>query len=310
MKRQRGMAVVMALLLVALAASASAMVLWQQGLWWHQLEADRLRAQMRLWIDAGISWGGAQLKASNVVAGSQSWARPLLLQQQGFRLRASLSDLQARFNLNALGAADGQIDLGRLAQFSGLLSALRLPPALAQNLIEWRGLRAAENTTGLPPPPLRELERWQDLRRVPGYTAEVMTRLAPYVAVLPGDVDAVNVNTAAPLLLKAMLPQVAPGTLAQALSQRDSSYFRDMADFKARLGMQTDLSGLSATSSLFLLNGEVSLGSVRQWFQAQYRTEPGRNRLLWRENGAGSAQGAVPVPNQANTPCGETRCQP
>jgi len=120
----------------------------------------------------------------------------------------------------------------------------------------------------------------------------------------------VNVNTAAPLLLKAMLPQVAPGTLAQALSQRDSSYFRDMADFKARLGMQTDLSGLSATSSLFLLNGEVSLGSVRQWFQAQYRTEPGRNRLLWRENGAGSAQGAVPVPNQANTPCGETRCQP
>jgi general secretion pathway protein K len=283
MKRQRGMAVVMALLLVALAASAVALVLWQQNLWWHQVEAERRRAQIRLLADAELSWGMSRVKAANVVALSQPWARPLAVTEQGFELRARLIDMQGRFNLNALAKGGGQIDLPRLAQYRSLLAQLRLPATLADALIRWQGLRSGEVRPGSPQP--RFLTRWRMLEHIPGYSAEVRARLEPFATVLPPENDAVNVNTASPQLLTALFPQIPEGTLAAVLSQREQNYFRDVADFRARLGGRIETPGLSATSSLFLLEGTVTQGGVRRVTRGLIKVEPGQVKLLWREDG-------------------------
>lgn len=286
MKRQRGMAVVMALLLVALAATAVALVLWQQGLWWRQVESDHQRAQIRMLIDAELTWGLSRVKAANVVALSQPWARPMTLSEPGFEMHAALTDMQSRFNLNAMAGQGGLVDPARLAQYRNLLVALSLPPSLSDSLIRWNGLRL-EEIRGVTPAPPRVLERWDGLIQVPGYTPEVMARLEPYAAVLPPEVSTVNVNTAKPLLLAAMLPQLGAGALQGALAQREQNYFRDVSDFKMRLGMEFDTSGLTANSSLFLLRGSVRQGAMRRALRALIKAEPGHNQLLWRQDGPG-----------------------
>jgi len=202
-------------------------------------------------------------------------------------MHAALSDMQARFNLDALVRDGAQVDGERLLCFRALLTRLSLPVSLADALLRWQGARPAGDggdrpARGLMP---RRLERWDRLSHVPGYTPEVVRRLAPYAAVLPPDIDKVNVNTAPALLLSAMLPNVPEGVLSTVLEQRTRSYFRDVSDFRTRLGIRGDLPGLTATSSMFLLEGEVRHAAAGRKTQGLIRVEPGRIRLLWREDG-------------------------
>ena len=295
MRQQQGMAVVMSLLLVALAASASALVLWQQGLWWHQLAADRRRAQIQALLDSERSWALTRLTMQNAIALSQPWAEPLRLSEPEYEMHGQLSDLQGRFNLNALASRGGEINLAQLAALRGLLAELRLPPSLADNLIRWFRLHTP-NARRVPGTALaRSLERWEMLAWVPGYTPTVMERLAPYSTVLPADVVTVNVNTAAPLLLRALLPQIEPGLLQRVLAQRHGRYFRDIGDFQARLG--TDLSGtnLSATSSWFLLEATVRQGTWLRGQQAVLRLDAGGARVVWRHEPTASQLSLSPA---------------
>jgi len=261
-KQERGMAVVMALLLVALAASAASLVLWQQSLWWHQVESDRQRAQMRLWLDAEISWAQSRLKDSPVVAHSQPWAQALAAIEAGYLLRANLQDLQGRLNLNALAGAGGVIDLQQLTYYRGLLQQLALPASLADSLIRWRGLRFPQ-TAGEPvlePLPLRHLARWESLQQVPGYSTEVLARLEPYASLLADEINTVNLNTAPLLLLQVMLPEVPPGRLSSVVAQRDEHYFRDAMDFKQRLNHPLeDVARLTTRSSFFCCGARYAI---------------------------------------------------
>ena len=58
---QRGAALIMALLVVALATTLSTTLLWRQDMWLRQVEMQRDLAQTRLIADAGIEWGRAVL---------------------------------------------------------------------------------------------------------------------------------------------------------------------------------------------------------------------------------------------------------
>ena len=140
--KQQGMAVIMALLIVALATTAASLVLWQQGLWWHQLDNDRNRAQLRLVADAGLGWAMEILRFNNgaagngVVALSQLWAQPLpQTEAQGVTVAGQLSDLQGRFNLNSL-VQNGQPNARQLVFYKRLLTTLGLPTRLSDPLVK------------------------------------------------------------------------------------------------------------------------------------------------------------------------------
>jgi general secretion pathway protein K len=293
MNRQGGMAVIMALLLVALAASATSLVLWQQNLWWQQLASDRRRAEMHALADAGLALGVARLRPSAVVGANQSWARPGLLREGEGRVAVRIEDAQGRLNLNGLAGGGSLVDEGWLTVLRRLLSILQLPTELADNLVRWRGLQTqSEQDAGRRLPGGHpSLTRWEDLARVPGFSPERMARLAPHVIVLPEGVRRVNVNTASASLLAALLPEAAPGMLAAAIAGRGEQPFRDVTGFLARIGVSSParIADLGTGSDYFLLQASVRHGAASRQTVAMLKVELDRTRLLWRRDRPGIA---------------------
>ncbi|TDR70748.1 type II secretion system minor pseudopilin GspK [Paludibacterium purpuratum] len=291
MKAERGMAVIMALLLVALAASAASLVLWQQSLWWQQVEADRQRAQAQLLLDAQLAWAGLRLRPTPLVALNQPWARPWRGQEGDYRWQADLTDLQSRLNLNALADPQGRINKSMLDSYRRLLTALQLPGALADSLVKWRALRDPD-AQDQDPRPVRAVRDWRQLGEVPGYAPQVLRVLAPYVALLPSEFNLVNLNTASPQLLAAMVQDSSLGTIAQVVQGRERLPFRDASDFFSRLGRRPDDGAqqmFGAGSSIFLLSGTVRYHTAVRRIDAILKVEAGRVRVLARPD-----RGALP----------------
>lgn len=291
MRQERGMAVLMALLLVALAASAAALVLWQQSLWWQQLAAERRRAQIHALTRGGVALAAARLRPAAVVGAGQPWARPGVLRAGEAWAEVRLEDRQGGFNLNALSAGGALVDEGWLAALRRLLRGLGLPEQLALDLARWRGLQTqAEQDAGQRAARGQApLERWEDLARVPGFTAARLARLAGHAVVLPEGVRRINLNTASAPVLAALLPEVPPGALDEALAVRARQPFRDVAGFLSRTGVSNParLADLGVGSDYFLARVQVRQGEARRVAEALLKVEPGQTRVLWRQDRTG-----------------------
>ncbi|MGL6071787.1 type II secretion system minor pseudopilin GspK [Craterilacuibacter sp.] len=301
---QEGMAVVMALLIVALATTVSALVLWQQGLWLRQVDTDRARAQTRLVADGGLAWAVEILRydgeTSSVDALSELWAQPLpKTDAQGVDVRGELSDAQGRFNLNGL-VRGGAVLEPQLALYRRLLAELKLPDMLADTLADYldadedkraAGAESADYLALRPPyrAANRPLQRAGQLAWVEGYTPEVMATLAAQVVALPETMPvAINVNTATPALMRALVQGVSAGELQGVINQRVDNHFIDEADFKARLPARAQLPegvALATASQYFLLQSEVRQAAVRLSVAALIQRNTFTTRLVWREDG-------------------------
>lgn len=69
---------------------------------------------------------------------------------------------------------------------------------------------------------------------MPGFDAQLVARLKPFVAALPGP-SKLNVNTASAEVLHAMLPDLPLDAARILVAERERAWFKDVADFNARL---------------------------------------------------------------------------
>ena len=206
---QRGVAVVVAVLVVALATSTATYMLWQQSLWVRQLENITARAQADAIARAAASWAAAVLAEDNPAIDhlGELWARRLPpIAAEKAQVAGTISDEQAKFNVNNL-AREGGVAPHDLIAFQRLLAALGLPAGLAEAVVDWLdpdsevmqpngaedsyylALDAPYRTAG------RRVVDLAELVRVRGFDADILARLAPFVTALPEE-TLVNVNTA------------------------------------------------------------------------------------------------------------------
>lgn len=310
-RRQRGVALMTVLLVVFLATLFSGgMALLQQ------------RALMR----SSALLHGQQ--ARHYVLGAETWARQLLARDDaesdhlgeawaaippafevtGGSLQGRIIDLQSRFNLNNLHPpgevreANEVLPNPWLEVFERLLDALDLDPALAQAMADWIDEDEERRFPGgaergdyrYQQPPLQPANRllWSpsELRVVNGVTPEVYRRLAPYVTALP-EVTALNVNTATPLLLQAVVQRELTPLEAWA---EDLPQAVEVAAFSAALqaaGAEPLAEGvrerLTVASRYFMLLAEAVIGSGRARLSSLLqRQEDGRVIVLQRHLGA------------------------
>jgi len=139
--RQRGVAIVLALSVVALAALAATAMLVSQNTWSRQVELTAGHAQAQHLLQAGLDWSRAVLsddrRASSVDHLGEPWALRLpSMPVENGSLTGHVEDQQGLFNLNNL-LKDGQVDVAQLERFRRLLGILALPPALADSLADW-----------------------------------------------------------------------------------------------------------------------------------------------------------------------------
>lgn len=266
---QRGVAIVLAMGVVALAALAATALLVSQSTWSRQVELAAGHVQARLLIQAGLDWSRAVLsddrRANNVDHRGEPWALrlPPIPVDNGM-LAGQIEDQQGKFNLNNL-FRNGRINLAHLAHFRRLLSMLDLPAALADAL------------AGRIETDSRPLVDAAELAQVPGFDERVRARLHPYVAALPR-FTAVNANTASPEVLAAVVEGLGLDGARAMVAQRERAYFRDFGEFFRQLprGFSVPSEDISVSSDYFIATMRVTIG------ESQARG----SALLWRE-GAG-----------------------
>lgn len=303
MKRQRGIAVITAILVVALVASAASFMAWQQQLWVRQVENLNAQAQSRAVVLAALQWARsalAQDARDNAVDHlDEGWAQPLTpLPVEGGELAGSVTDQQGLFNLNSV-VRDGKTSATDLAVFRRLLELLDLPPDLANAVIDWidadgevsyPGGAEDMDYLGLEPPYRvgnRALTSVDGLARVKGFDAETLARLRPFVTALPAPTQ-VNVNTAPAEVLAAAVADLPLDQARTLVDARTGQHFRDLADFRARLPKtvtQVNETVLAVGSRYFLVSGHARSGRAKVGYAALLeRTSTAWPKLVWQKN--------------------------
>jgi len=299
--RERGVAIVFAMGVVAFAAMAAVAIVMSQSIWSRQAELSAGHVQAQAVLQAGADWARAVLsddrRISNVDYLGEPWSLKLPpMQVEGGELEGHIEDQQGKFNLNNL-VTDGKINLVQLDRFRRLLSILSLPDKLADALADWvdqdnvpQPQAGAEDQyyLTLDPPYLaanRPLTDLGELALVRGFDDNVRARLQPYVTALPG-FTAVNVNTAPAEVLAATIDGLDLATAQSLITQRDRAYFRSTGDFLKRLpgGGAVPAGDISVSSGYFLATLRVTIGGAQARGEALLsRGNAGWPVIIWRK---------------------------
>ena len=220
--RQRGVALITAIVLVAIATVLAVHIGTRAAL-------DLRRTAGLMALDQGWHVAlGAEAWAIEVLRDDledsqdsdhpgESWAQPLPpLPVDDGEVRGALEDMQGRFNINNLVTSDRQVNETAVAQFERLLLLVGAQTRWARIMVDWIDdgtvpeiPEGAEDGTYLSQnPPYRTanvvVTTTTEMMALPGMTLEEFERIRPYVAALPVGTP-VNLCTAKPQVLAAIV---------------------------------------------------------------------------------------------------------
>jgi general secretion pathway protein K len=272
-RRQRGVALLVALLVVALATVLIAGLIDRGELGFARTRNQLLAAQAQAYAEGLETYAARVLLqdwATNGQSGNDSnssvWAVPLPpTPVPNGLISATMSDRNGCFNLNNLVDASGP-NAPWPDKFRRLLNALRLDPNLADAVVAWMNTQpGVEDPYYLAQPvPYREAKRGfvhvSELRLVKGVSGNVYAALAPHVCALPPGTR-INVNTAsAPVLMT--LDGVSTLQIAQRIWQEGHANYSSLGALTSIVGMPPDNRYYSVRSTYFLARGDMTLDGL------------------------------------------------
>ncbi len=304
--RQRGVALITAIVLVAIATVIAVHLGTRASL-------DLRRTAGLLALEQGWHVAlGAEAWAAEVLRGdredsdtdhlAERWAQPLPpLPVDGGEVRGALEDMQGRFNVNNLLTGSGTVNEASLARFERLLEQAGAERRWARILADWLDTdtvpgfpEGAEDGTYLAQnPPYRAangpITSTTEMLALPGMTLEEFARIRPYVAALPVG-TAINVCTAKAPLLAALVEGGTDFGDAEALANnRRDGCFPTLADLQATLDpaqYQGLLPAISETSNWFRAITAVRIGtSELTLYSLVERNSAGGSRTVLRSTG-------------------------
>lgn len=274
---QRGMALLLAMVILTLVATLAAGMVWQQSRA-VQIEAAERASSQAGWILTGaLDWARLILREDQRNGGAdhlgEPWATPLAEARLSTFLAAdqnnnadsgpeaflsgAIEDAQARYNLNNVLDGDGKVQPAELAALQRLCNAAGVPTDTAGRIAD--GLRQARagatdgNDAPLAVPDVGQLT-WL------GLDAATVARLAPYLVLLP-QATPVNMNTAPREVLVAAIDQLDLATAERLVQQRQRDPFDKLEDVEAQLPptMKPDPKRAGVSSSHFYVYGRLRL---------------------------------------------------
>jgi general secretion pathway protein K len=231
------------------------------------------------------------------------WALPLPpLPLGGGWANLSIVDEGRKLNINQLVAPNGQVNEPFEETLTRLLTILGIDPAvIVPSLIDWLDPDSVVSPDGAesdyylrltPPYEARNgpMPTIGDLRMVRGIDEGIFRRLRNFLTTTPS--VRVNINTASPEVLMAVVPQLqeSPSALKSILEERVNHPFETLAAVGQLLGQPNGTSTLpatlSTTSDYFTISGLGSFSGTRTYVYALIRrTGPGPQLLLsWHED--------------------------
>ncbi len=321
MKQQQGVALILALLVVALATTAAVALTSDQQLSLRRggnLFARDQALQYALGAEAWAQlWLQRDAKDNKIDHEQEAWATDIPpLPVEGGVIVAQLFDLQGRFNLNNLLTNNGQKDPAQFDRLQNLFAALDIPVTTADAVADWldtdlntSGAGGAEDDFYLNQEhayrsanqPMQSPTEFRLLREV---KPEIIEKLRPeeqpaddprlMITALPGFTP-INVNTAPVAVLQSLGLSKADAESIVATRDGDpdkpnsSQPFNAVADFtgipsvrQANIGQQ----GLSVSSQFFLLTAEARIARSRAvLYSIIYRDNDGKTHVISRSYG-------------------------
>lgn len=288
-KKYRGVALITAILVTALAGSVAANLAWDNAL-------DVRRTMVQLHRDQAIQVAlGAENWVANILRDDLSetqtdhlgevWAQDLPpFPIDGGELYGRIEDLQGRFNVNNLVDQDGEIDPEALEQFQRLLVAIGLDPRFAGLAADWIDSDrdpsfpdGAEDSiyTGITPgyrSANQALTNATELAALEGMQKDMFDVLAPYIVALPGR-TVLNVNTAPGPVLQSLDESMSPADAERLISEREGEGFVDIVNTFSAFS-DVDVSQLGENSDYFQLMVVVRIDTVRITYYSVLQRDP------------------------------------
>jgi len=302
--RNRGVALVTVLLIVALASTIIVAMASRQQLDIRRTENTLYQSQATMyligiedWIKQILSEDRRNNDTDNL---GETWAtRVPTLPVEGGSLEGYIEDLQGRFNLNNLQQSG---DAGKLAnqRFRRLLRTLGLNEGLADAVQDWMDTNqeprfpdgAEDNYYLSLSPPYRSsgqmMRSPSELLLVRGISHEDYEKLLPHVSTLPL-VTPININTATAEVLTTIAEDLSVLDMQNIVEQRSDSPFDSVEELLSdRLfaGIDIPKDQLSISSSFFLLRSKAQIGHLRAQMNVVYeRDSDGRVYTIMRSQG-------------------------
>lgn len=279
---QQGVALLMAIIVVAFVVIISINMLTQRQLQIHQLTNIYNKEQTRQYLMAAERWAVSVLSedfktektnAKYFDGFQDAWNTPLENMDK-ISVTASISDLQGRLNLNNLFYR-GQVQTQWLNVYRNLLTLLKLPRSLADSLQDWMdrdntvsGSQGAEDEYYLSlKPPYRaanaHLVQLAELKMIRGYTDKIISTLQPYVYVV-NDIAAVNINTADKIVLQAAMPGVSKKEILRIAQQQKTRTYQSIEEFMNQDSLKNtsiDKNLISVSSRYFKVDGSARINN-------------------------------------------------
>jgi general secretion pathway protein K len=311
LKRERGVALLTAILLVALGTMIATAIAYRTAMTARRGQGNFAFDQSILIAQAGEAIASYALRESrsnypqNDAPGpspGQPWAThygPLAV-TDGVTLEAWLEDMQGRFNLNNLVDASGVQDPKEIQTFQSLLQILGLEPDWAERIADWidadsivEQAQGAEDSTYLSQlPPYRTANRQitsaSELLALQGFGPDRYAQIEPYVTALPRGTK-INLCTAKPQVLDALNPTgernwstMDPMSLAQQRQQNPC--FPTVQEFQQAFSTDAAARGspgmtmVGTQSDYFRLTSVVSIGSAQFYLYSLLHREQNGNK--------------------------------
>jgi general secretion pathway protein K len=302
-ERQRGIAVLIAMLAVTIGTIIAVNLMWQATLNLRRTEAALAMDQGMLYVQGAEAWA-ADILRQDMVDSPQSdnlgepWATELPpLPVDGGTIQGRLEDLQGRFNLNNLINERGLPDAVEVKQFERLLSLLEIDPTLVSGVLDWldpdsdvRFPDGGEDSTyAAADPPYRAantaITTATELMAIKGFDRKTYTKLAPYVTALPYGTK-LNVNTASDVVIASLSEMIDLSTAKSLVEERGNKEFVDIKGTFESLVDKDTLKKIDGVSEHFLLTATVTLGTNQMTMRSVLqRDRSGLTRALFRSLG-------------------------
>lgn len=278
-RRHRGVALITAMLISAIATMVAANLAWDNAL-------DVRRTIVNLARDQAVQVAlGAESWVMNILSqdleNSQTdhlgeiWASELPpLPIDDGEVFGAIEDLQGRFNINNLVDQDGRIEQESLEQFRRLLESLGLDPRFAGIAADWIDSNVdasfpdgAEDAiyTGMIPPyrtANQTLTSVSELAAIEGMDRTTFRILEPHIAALPGRTE-INANTATAAVLQSLDENMTTSDVEGLLGEREAAGFTDIETSFAPLVTPDVLNRLTDSTRFFRLKVVVRIDTVR-----------------------------------------------
>jgi general secretion pathway protein K len=273
--RQRGAALLTAMVIVTLVATLAAAMVWQQ---WRAIQveaAERARLQAAWILTGALDWARLILREDARTGGANStdnlgepWATPLAEARLSTFLAAdkdntddapdaflsgAITDAQARYNLRNLFDAAGKLVPGEQKVLQRLCDTAGVSPEAATRLANALALASVGGSDApLMPQSVSQLT-WL------GLDAQTVALLAPYVVLLP-TATPVNLNTATSDVIAAVLG-LSAGDAKGLVAVRDRAPFKTLDEAKKSLpeGVALSEQQVAVATRYFEVRGQLRM---------------------------------------------------